>query len=549
MPLFSKRLKQFVKALVFGWLLFSDVASSVEPKPLESTDWYQVFSEAYSNLFSEQNSEAKPTTSEDQIMQTTNEKLKGFFENIIGKENMNNVDTEAARWLNSFQEGLPDLSSLGIDPSNMPEWNWDAFITKMLPPTNETDTITTTNKDDEEIPPECKMTTPEMIRHAGYPCEEHTVETEDGYILTMHRIPHGVSDIGRKGRGRFRQKRSVVFMQHGLLADSSCWVANGPGERSLSYVLADLGCDVWLGNVRGSTYSRAHTTLNADTSEKYWRFSWQHMSEHDIPSMVDKALQVSGHNNLYYIGHSQGTLVAFARLAENTEFNQKIKMLFALGPVTSLANLTSPIKSLVYLNRPAFLGMSMFGGTEVLPKKALSQWISAKLHKMQKEQTSDSLGNQIAYQGNNLMMYLCGVHLEHYYKDRLPVYLSHTPGGTSLQNLLHLSQMIESGKMQKWDYWSVKENLDAYGQETPPEYDVCKIKTPIALFVGHLDQLAHPDDNRLLSQKLNSLFYYKVLDDWDHLDFLWGKNAGFIYKKISAIISENEGVTHNVDEL
>ena len=31
---------------------------------------------------------------------------------------------------------------------------------------------------------------PDLIRFYGYPLEEHQVETEDGYILTLHRIPY-----------------------------------------------------------------------------------------------------------------------------------------------------------------------------------------------------------------------------------------------------------------------------------------------------------------------------------------------------------------------
>jgi hypothetical protein len=40
---------------------------------------------------------------------------------------------------------------------------------------------------------------------------------------------------------------------------------------STAFQLADKGYDVWLGNLRGSTYSNLHESLNVDMPE-YWNF-------------------------------------------------------------------------------------------------------------------------------------------------------------------------------------------------------------------------------------------------------------------------------------
>jgi predicted alpha/beta hydrolase len=49
------------------------------------------------------------------------------------------------------------------------------------------------------------------------------------------------------------------------------------------------------------------------------------MAEHDLEVAFNKALDVTGAPNLYYVGHSQGTEIMFARLAAgDTGFNQKV---------------------------------------------------------------------------------------------------------------------------------------------------------------------------------------------------------------------------------
>ena len=60
-----------------------------------------------------------------------------------------------------------------------------------------------------------------MIEKAGYPSETHLVQTKDGYILQMHRIPYGRNNSILAAN---EEQRPVVFVQHGLMGDSSNWV-------------------------------------------------------------------------------------------------------------------------------------------------------------------------------------------------------------------------------------------------------------------------------------------------------------------------------------
>ncbi|KDR15391.1 Lipase 3 [Zootermopsis nevadensis] len=77
-------------------------------------------------------------------------------------------------------------------------------------------------------------TEPKLITQHGYPAETHTVTTEDGYILTMHRIPYSPKSNSTD------TKRPVVFLQHGLISSSVDWVIMGP-DKSLGTVNRPTG--------------------------------------------------------------------------------------------------------------------------------------------------------------------------------------------------------------------------------------------------------------------------------------------------------------------
>ncbi|XP_064490284.1 gastric triacylglycerol lipase-like [Ornithodoros turicata] len=359
------------------------------------------------------------------------------------------------------------------------------------------------------LDPDALRNVSQLISSKGYPVEEYEVITRDGFVLNVQRIPHG-RDQFPVSPGK---RREVVFLQHGLLSSSADWVMNFPDE-SLGYILADAGYDVWLGNVRGNTYS--HHLHYTRKDKEFWDFSFDDMIEYDLPAMLDFILKVTGAPKLQYVGHSQGTLMLFGLLSEQPQYNEKIKLFSALGPVSTVTYTISPIRLLAPWSKDLNFLFTLLGEHAFLPSNRFMKFLANTM-------CSFKISRLIC---EDMIFLICGIDSKEMNETRLPVYISHTPAGTSVKNMVHYGQMIEEKSFSKFDYGWYKNEL-AYGQMHPPEYNVSRTAVPVALYWSQNDWLADPKDVLLLKNKLpNVALYFEVPDKgFTHLDFVIGMHA------------------------
>ncbi|KAJ8396044.1 hypothetical protein AAFF_G00025760 [Aldrovandia affinis] len=355
-----------------------------------------------------------------------------------------------------------------------------------------------------ELDPEVNLNISEIISFWGYPSEEYEVVTEDGYILSVNRIPHGVKTKSSE------DPRPVVFLQHGLLAAGSNWVTNLPNS-SLGFILADAGYDVWIGNSRGNTWSTKHVKLDPKL-DAYWEFSYDEMAKKDLPAVVNYITKTTGQEQIYYVGHSQGTTIAFIAFSTMPELASKIKMFFGLAPVATVAFTESPMTKLSLF--PEFLVWDLFGKKDFFPQTPLIKWFATKF----------CSHNPLSELCGNIFFVLCGFDEKNLNMSRTPVYTTHCPAGTSVQNMIHWSQAVHGGKLMAYDYGKAG-NMAHYNQSTPPLYYVQDMPVPTALWSGGHDTLADPKDVAVLLTQVPNLVYHKHIPHWEHLDFIWGLDA------------------------
>ncbi|KYR02335.1 hypothetical protein DLAC_01166 [Tieghemostelium lacteum] len=348
----------------------------------------------------------------------------------------------------------------------------------------------------------------QLIAARGYPFEQHEAITPDGYVLSIQRIPAGRYQSNPNPYGS--NGKQVVFLQHGVEDIGTTWVMQENVYQSLGFILADQGYDVWINNVRGTTYSNENLYYNI-TSREYWAFSFDEMAKYDIPTAIDYVMGVSQVEKINYVGHSQGTTVAFIAFSYNETLSSKINLFIALAPVVRVTHCKSELLD-VLADLNAEIIFEILGDRAFLPDTPFLQKYLPELCKSEPIICESSLALIMGWDTQNIN------------QTRLPVYMAHEPGGTSVQNAAHWAQATQDG-YQMFDYGIVG-NLEHYGSIDPPQYDISLFHNQVAIFYGGNDYLADPTDVEWLIPQLgNNVIYQQYIASYSHLDFVWGETA------------------------
>ncbi|KAI8477467.1 MAG: Alpha/Beta hydrolase protein [Monoraphidium minutum] len=351
----------------------------------------------------------------------------------------------------------------------------------------------------------------------GYPLETYPVETSDGFILRVYRIPHGKKNATGTG------PKPVVLLHHGVTLASNCWVVLDP-DSSMGFYLADAGFDVWMANTRGNTFSRGHKKWKA-TERMYWENSMDELALIDLPAQIDFILDFTKQPKLAIVGHSQGCTLTLMMLSWRADYNDKLWLMMLMGPVANSMYIKTPFLAQQAKTGSSLL-LSMSGIGQFIPNYATSQLVSGCTFPVKEKWCFDLV---------NFMFYGPSIYVS---SDDFKRCAATWPAGVSTRNLIHWSQMYHTRNgIYMYDFgencsasWTQQIpfeescNQAKYGFDTPLMYDVGKVTAPAALFEGADDLMGTKEDAAVLvSQWSSPTVFRKIYPKTAHMDFVWAR--------------------------
>ena len=345
----------------------------------------------------------------------------------------------------------------------------------------------------------------EYLKELQIPLENHYVTTSDGYILNIHRLPNP-------------NATKTIFLQHGILASSWCWLSSS--QYAPAVLLYRQGYEIFLGNNRGNIFSTNHTHFKTDSKE-FWNFTFDDMAHYDLPAMLTYTSKFirNEEKKMTYIAWSQGTTQFFILGSDNNNnlLKNNIDLFIALSPVAYVKSTKSLLLEAVskfklgkILEEYYPYGLFEFGPTLDTIETFLCKITFGFVCKIGVDSVCGIADNDSDAQVERLT--------------------THFPAGTSAKDFNHYEQFMEKDPafFGRYDYGE-EGNMKEYGMKTPPIYNISSYfmntGVKIAMFRGADDILVEESDYKLLREKLTDevIVFENIYPQQSHVTWFVGK--------------------------
>ncbi|XP_035703693.1 gastric triacylglycerol lipase isoform X2 [Folsomia candida] len=380
--------------------------------------------------------------------------------------------------------------------------------------------------------PDVGLSIDQLLVRNGYPVEIINVTTEDGYILSIYRIPFSPTSPTQKG-----VRKKAVMLQHGQGANGLAWLIQG-GSRNFAMLLADSGLDVFILNARGSIYSQGHIDPSfSPDNVKYWDFSFHEMGIYDLPAIVEMVTDKTGNRAMYYVGHSMGTSMLTVMLTERPEYNDRILTAFLLSPAIQFGHTAQPLRKFTRFSNYFQYFFNKFLKGKFEAGKMIEQYTSKPPGFLctSRRDACDFCGN---------FMYLgFGYNGPQMNYTTLSILLGAFPDTMSTKTWTHFVQLINTDKFCQFNYGFKSTNREKYGMDNPPCYNLVKVSAPIVMFWGQNDIFVKPQDAAKTASKFpkGALKEFIKVEDrlFSHIDFAMAINADILVYNRAVTIMKN----------
>jgi len=314
------------------------------------------------------------------------------------------------------------------------------------------------------------------------PDELHLADTRDGWRVALHRY-----------RASAEEHATPVILCHGM--GSNRFNLDGPGELSLAHFLCDRGYDVWLLELRAAGCSRRRLRLPPVSL----RFGFEDYVQHDAPAALRRVCRETGHDQVLWVGHSLGGMVAYGLLM--TPAAERVA-----GAVT--------------LASPGMTDVREVWVQRVVPWRDLLRFAPARIPtRLAARMASPAAGPLVALLRRAVTD--LGWHRDNLDVEVVRFMMRHGVEDLPRSLLAEFARWVEDRRMSdRYGLYSFHDHLE-------------RIRAPILLVAGAKDRLTPPADIERVARRIASEDKQVVVagrehgfdHDYSHVDLVLGRHA------------------------